>query len=488
MPAEPPKAKPATDPNQLKYADCAIERGGTKIILPPDMSYYEGRVWLQRREEAEEKTVSIHAEFACYPLDGIICLCRAMEEVYGFTALKGFDGWFGENPPTIVQVKDAKGGLHSAPLGKIQAPTWEGGYISVNLRRECKLSVSGEVKRKHEAEVKRILTRTEEIIKTHSIYKAEAIIVDLSWMDGPPGAFNPMECAPQFMDVKDIMESDLILSETTEFDLRTNVYMLLEKTDACIRNSIPLKQGVLLKGPYGVGKTLTAKVIAEKATRNGWTFIYLKDVKHVAKALKLAEMFSPAVVFAEDVDSVTENRDAAMNEILNTLDGVDTKGKPIITILTTNNAEKIDPSFLRAGRIDTVIHMGTPDNGAAQRFVQLYSKDDDARSLLVPGLDLYNVGEALKGYVPAFIAEAVQKAKRAAIYREGEDIVGKVQEKDLLVAAAALKLHAAMAEPKKEQTYPEKVVTALQVVAEAQAHAPAERDVTCPDCSHEFTV
>lgn len=485
MPAESPTKQVGKTAVPMKYNDCAIERGGTKIILPPDMSYSEGREWLTRKEEAEEKRVGLHYEIPCYPLDGIICLCKAMEQVYGFTALKGFDGWFGEEPPLIVQVADATGRLHSAPLGKIQAPTWEGGYMSVNVQKQPTLFIGGEIKRKHEPEVKRVITLAQEMLKTDSIYKGQAIVMDLSWMDNGPKAFDPIQCAPQFMNVKDIIETDLILSATTEFELRTNVWMLLEKTEACVANGIPLKQGVLLKGPYGVGKTLTAKVTAEKATRNGWTFIYLKDVAHVAKALKLAELYAPAVVFAEDVDSVTENRDAKMNEILNTLDGVDTKGKPIVTILTTNNAEKIDPSFLRAGRIDTVIHMGTPDNGAAQRFVQLYSKDDDARSLLVPGMDLFNVGEALMGYVPAFIAEAVQKAKRAAIYREGEDIVGKVQEKDLLVAAAALKIHAAMAEPKKEKSYEETVVHALRLVQDAGSGT--DSDVTCPECDHEFT-
>ena len=79
-------------------------------------------------------------------------------------------------------------------------------------------------------------------------------------------------------------------------------------------------------------------------------------------ALRAAAMYAPAVIFAEDIDKAMEGeRSTQMNDILNTLDGIDTKNNPVITILTSNHLENINKAFLRAGRIDSLIQMGPLD-------------------------------------------------------------------------------------------------------------------------------
>ena len=220
---------------------------------------------------------------------------------------------------------------------------------------------------------------------------------------------------------------------------------------------------------------MTARVIAAKCERNNWTFIYLKQTQHIAAALKIAELYSPAVLFSEDIDQAVQgDRDEALNNILNTLDGIDTKDKPIITILTTNNEEKIHAGFLRAGRIDTVVFMGPPEASTASRFVKLY-----AGNLAAPDVDLVKVGEAFSGFVPAFIAEAVQKAKRAVIHRErSSNIEGKVTTEDFLLAAQALIKHRDMVNNRKTKSEPEVIFESLKklgsVVAEANSASPEQ--------------
>jgi SpoVK/Ycf46/Vps4 family AAA+-type ATPase len=71
-------------------------------------------------------------------------------------------------------------------------------------------------------------------------------------------------------------------------------------------HKVPLKRGVLLEGPYGTGKTLTAFVTAKKCVENGWTFIMLDRVAALKEALTFARMYAPAVVFAEDIDRSVE--------------------------------------------------------------------------------------------------------------------------------------------------------------------------------------
>jgi transitional endoplasmic reticulum ATPase len=460
------EAKPRTKApeNPVVFKDVMIVRSGDKIILPEGMSYAEGRTWLSRQEEAEMKTVAIHDEIPCFPLDGVVALTRALKEVYGFAALADTPGFFGDKePPMLIQVPLAGGGFETAPLGRIQPLGWEGGFIETVIVREPKLILKGEIRRKHEPEVKRIISRTREILKAQSIYKGQAVRLDLTFMYDDDHRFHPMNDAPQFWDVDGVEESMLILSQAVEHQLASNIYLLVERTKECERNNIPLKHGCLLMGPYGTGKTMAARVVAAKCVRHGWTFIYLKNAEHLAGALRLAEMYSPAVVFTEDIDqAVSGDRDEGLNEILNTLDGVDTKGKPVITILTSNHPENISPAFLRAGRIDTIIHMTAPDAPTAERFVRLYAVDDDNQSLLQPGIELKGVGEVMAGFMPAFIAEAVQKSKRYAIRREGMDIRGKITADDLIGAGLALKQHFDMVNENKALTPEEEAMKTIQ--------------------------
>lgn len=460
-------AKEATergDGQPSRFKDVKVTRGGEQIVLPEGMSYGEAHQWLAAQEEAEEKVVNIGDNIPCFPLDGIVALSRALREVYGFTDLRDTVGRWGEKvTATLYQVETSNGQLETAPIGRLAVPKWEGGYLEAKLIAEPVLLLSGHVKRKYEAEVKQILRLTRKFLQENSIYKGQAISVDLSFIEKE--MFDPTNDAPKFMDIKDVSPDMLILNDVTDFELRANIFTLIERSDVCLSNSIPLKHGALFMGPYGVGKTLTARVCAKKCVDNGWTFIYLKKTRHLANALTLAQMYAPALVFGEDIDQVmTGGRNQEVNKILNTIDGVDTKGKPIITILTTNRPDLIEPALLRAGRIDTVISFDAPDAKTAVRFVQHYAKDEHGHSLLIPGCDLTDAGEELAGFVPAFMAEAVQKAKRFAIHREGGNIMGKVTAEDVLLAAKALKKHIEMVKRKHKLTDAQIVAQAVRVL------------------------
>ena len=184
------------------------------------------------------------------------------------------------------------------------------------------------------------------------------------------------------------------------------------------------------------------------------------------QALRFAELYGPAVLFAEDIDrAVTGERSPEMDQILNTLDGVDTKHNPIITILTTNHADKINPAFLRAGRIDSFIEMKLPDAEAAGRFLNLYATTSDGRNLLDPSIDPLEAGELFAGLIPAFIATGVHQATMATIARHGADIVGKVTMDELRGAAGAMRDHARRVADTRPVTESERLAEAMRVIA-----------------------
>ena len=215
----------------------------------------------------------------------------------------------------------------------------------------------------------------------------------------------------------------------------------IKHTQACIDNGIPLNRGILLEGKYGTGKTMTAMMTGQCCEQNDWTFILLDNVKGLKDALLFAQRYQPAVVFAEDVDRIADNRDESGNDLLNTIDGALTKSAKVITVLTTNYVERIHNAMLRPGRLDAVISVTPPDGEAVSRLLRLYARD-----LIAPDVTLREVGEHLQGQIPATIREVVERSKLAMLSNGRDGLV----ENDLLIAAKGMTRHLELLNGKPE--------------------------------------
>lgn len=176
------------------------------------------------------------------------------------------------------------------------------------------------------------------------------------------------------------------------------------------------------------------------------------------------------MIFAEDIDQVLNDpnrRDNEVNDILNVLDGIDTKGVEIITVLTTNYLEKITQAMLRPGRLDTMISVRAPDADAAQRLIRFYVGSD-----LAEGTNLDEASAVLAGIIPALIREVVERSKLAAIRRVGSHGGGEVKltGEDIEITARTMKRHMKMLEPKKKDERSERE-KAAQIIADGNVHA-----------------
>jgi transitional endoplasmic reticulum ATPase len=201
----------------------------------------------------------------------------------------------------------------------------------------------------------------------------------------------------------------LVYSRAVEEAITTNLFTPIERMQDCIANNIPVKRGVLLGGPYGTGKTLAATVASKLAEQHGITYLYVPHSDELADAIEFAKQYdrTACVIFCEDIDrAISGERSVAMDDILNILDGIDTKNSKIITVLTTNHLENINPAMLRPGRLDAIINVEAPDAEAVQRLIRLYGEGTIAQDT-----DLKPSGELLAGTIPAVIAEVVKRAK-----------------------------------------------------------------------------
>jgi transitional endoplasmic reticulum ATPase len=129
-------------------------------------------------------------------------------------------------------------------------------------------------------------------------------------------------------------------------------------------------------------------------------------------------MYAPAVVWIEDLDviasagiSAVEGR-KAIAKVLDTLDNVQAKGAEVMAGFTSNFADKLDKSVVRPGRLDAVIPVGSLDADGYKRLVEVLIGDNLAKDI-----DWAQVAASYEDMIPAFAAEAAQRAVRYAITR-----------------------------------------------------------------------
>lgn len=446
--------------------DMAIVREGTHIILPPEMSFDEGIEWLERMKTEDEREVKVNEKVDAYPLDGAHALAKALSEKFGWTGLIPTPGFWGSTPPSMIGVEVSPTETVQVPWGRMQVSGVEGFIETGFAFKDGKFTfvIQGVVRRKSEKIISDLAKRTREIVKTDSLYRGKAIRVSFETNEpSEEKPFDPFK-APKFMDLSRVREEELVLPATTRELVNVNLFTPIERSAECRKHGIPLKRGILLYGPYGTGKTLTAYMAARKAEQNGWTFVYLEDVAQLQQAITFARQYQPAVVFAEDVDHAMKGeRGADTNAILNVIDGIENKNAEVAVVLTTNHVELIHPAMMRPGRLDAVIEIGAPDADAVMQLVRLY-----AGNLLAPDADLTGAGEAMAGQIPAVIREVIERSKLAAISRAVGNGPLRLEPNDLIVASRGMLEHLRMI-ARKEDTTPNVVELIGQVIGHSIA-------------------
>ena len=403
--------KPPVD-KAFSNIEAAIEFSGTKIVLPGDprnMTLLEAREWLDRLEAAEGEVISIYEVVDAHPWDGCIAFMQAMKETYGWAAPTPQSKWWGRQPPQMISIETGVGETATIFWGGFRLPGIDGNLITGTDEKkgQVRFCIQGQARRRHMEVIHGLAELTRKIVAERSIYRGHALKLELA-----NGVINLTE-PPTFMNLKKVRENELVFSESLMSQVVTNLWTPIEQTEWCREHDVPLKRGVLLEGPYGTGKTLAATVTAKKCEEHGWTFITVGRVSALESALQFARAYQPCVVFVEDIDrEMAGERTAQMDDILNKVDGVISKGAEIMVVLTSNAAENIAKAMLRPGRLDAVLHIGPPDAGAVQKLLRVYG-----RKLIRPSEDLSGAGEILAGRIPAVIREVVERSKLYAIAR-----------------------------------------------------------------------
>lgn len=408
---------------------------GEKLMLPNGMSIDDCIELLKRRKTFLEEKVKVQEVFDVFPWDGANAIDEVLTKKFGWSAATATPGLFGPNPPVLISIEVDFGKTKQVPWGGFSLPGVDGLLRTAVGEKDGHLAFAlvAEVKRKDEALIKSIFDEVREYLKHNSIYKGKAI--KMRFLDEDGDKLEMPE--PKFMDTSAISEDMVIYSDAVKSQIDINLFTPIKRVADCLKNKIAIKRGVLLGGIYGTGKTLAATVAAKIAVDNGITYLYIPRADELSHAIGFAKQNqSPAcVVFCEDIDREMDGeRTAEMDDILNVIDGIDSKSTNVIVVLTTNNLKGINPAMLRPGRLDAVIEVLPPDAKTVEKLLRHYG--DKA---IDKDTDLTAAAQSLDGEIPAVIAEVVKRAKLAQLAMQKPGVpVTKLSEAALVASAESM--------------------------------------------------
>src|SRR5690606_22276903 len=260
-------------------------------------------------------------------------------------------------------------------------------------------------KKKFSLQINTFFKEVEQYIQNNSIYRNKPVVVTYDEYNDRLD-----------LNITEIHGNDKIILNEDEYLVIDNFVVGQLKE--------PGKRTYLFSGPYGNGKSETAMNIAVEALKREVSFFYLKDTRAFNKLLVFAKKYEPCIVFCEDIDEITtgEDRDANINQILNTIDGIETKGRNITTIFTTNHEDRINPALRRPGRIDLIVNFQNPNNVTKERILRLYLEQLKGHE----SVDYELVINQMDDTSGATVAEIAKRAVRLAQQHDNEITTDRV--------------------------------------------------------------
>lgn len=249
------------------------------------------------------------------------------------------------------------------------------------------------------------------------IQDLEAALVDIR-----PSAMREI-----FLEMPKVSWNDISGQQELKQKLTEVVQLPLEAAETFQRLGISSPKGVLLYGPPGCSKTLTAKALASES---GLNFLAVKgpeifnkyvgeSERTIREIFRKARAAAPSIIFFDEIDALASSREDAstlasqnvLTSLLNEIDGVE-ELKGVVVVAATNRPSEIDSALLRPGRLDRHIYVSPPDLDARLDLItKKCTKFDvkDSQALF------QKLAQATAGCSGAEVALLCQEAGLAAI-------------------------------------------------------------------------
>ncbi len=207
-----------------------------------------------------------------------------------------------------------------------------------------------------------------------------------------------------------------------------------------IKHGLHARRKILLIGPPGSGKTMTAAALAGELTLPLFTVVFdsliTRFMGETAAKLRLvfdAMLETRGVYFFDEFDAIGSRR-AERNDVgeirrvLNSfLQFLENDDSDSLIIAATNHPELLDPALFR--RFDDVIHYELPDTSIAEGILKTRLSGFDTK-----GMRWKQVVEATSGLSQAEISRAADEAAKRTILDDRtriarDDLLGAIAER-----------------------------------------------------------
>lgn len=301
------------------------------------------------------------------------------------------------------------------------------GYVGADLTALCRESVMKAINRGLKTGIK------QEDLKL-TIRDVEDALPDIR-----PSAMREI-----FLEMPKVYWSDIGGQHELKRKLMEVVQLPLEASKAFSALGISAPKGVLLYGPPGCSKTLTAKALA---TESGLNFLAVKgpeilnkyvgeSERTIREIFRKARAASPSIIFFDEIDAISSDRESdgggssnasqnVLTSLLNEIDGVE-ELNGVVIVAATNRPTEIDAALLRPGRLDRHIYVAPPDYEA--RLQILTKKSAKFNMNQESSTDFFrSLASKTEGCSGAEVALLCQEAGLSAIMENKE--TSQVEEK-----------------------------------------------------------
>jgi len=205
---------------------------------------------------------------------------------------------------------------------------------------------------------------------------------------------------------------------------------------------LPLPKGVLLVGPQGTGKSLTAKSIAQN-----WSMPLLRlDIGRLfsglvgsseartREAILRSEAMSPCILWIDEIDKgfggdTRSDGGTSQRVLASILTWMAEKESAVFVIATANAIDKLPAELLRKGRFDEIFFLDLPNAKERLSILDLHLK----RRRPKYDFPLEAIIDRTTGYSGAELEQAVIEAMHYSFSEKRE-----ISEKDLIRAVSEL--------------------------------------------------
>jgi transitional endoplasmic reticulum ATPase len=256
----------------------------------------------------------------------------------------------------------------------------------------------------------------------------EKMEVQMSDFESAYKELTPTAMREVYIEVSTVHWDDVGGLEDVKQHLKEAVEWPLKNPEMFSRLGIRPPRGIMLYGPPGCGKTLLARAVATESEANFITIkgpeVFSKWVGESEKAIRevfrKARMAAPAVIFLDEIDSITPRRGMGMSDsgvservisqLLTEMDGLISL-QDIVVIAATNRPDMVDSAVLRPGRFDRLIYVPEPDDKSRLQIFKIYTKTMPIKS----DVDLNQLAMLTKYYSGADIESLCREAAMHAL-------------------------------------------------------------------------